>query len=510
MGAVGLVLLLACANVANLLLARASARSREIAVRRALGASRRRLVGQFLTESLLLSLAGGLAGVALAAWSGGITARMVPRLQFAVGFDVSPDYRVLAFALGVTLLTAVLFGLAPGVHASASDLVSGIKDEGARLKWGRRRLEVRSLLVAGQVSLSLILLVGSGLFLKSLLRARTIDTGLAREHRVLLSLNPGLQGYDENRGREFYRRLLQRVRAVPTVASATLSFPLPLDTYGRSRTVFLEQGSARDDADGMDVGLSAIGSDYFATVGGTLARGRDFGPGDSAGSAAVAIVNETMARRLWSTGDVVGRRFRLGGAEGPLVEVVGIARDGKYGTVGESSRPYMYLPMEQDYRSGMTLVVHGGGDPSALLPAVREEIERLDPNLGAFGMMTMAEHLENALNLARTSATLAGSFGAVALILAVVGIYGVVSYSVARRTREVGIRVALGARPRDVLRLVLRSGLAPALAGVALGLAAAIPAARLLGGMLYEVSPGDPSILLATPLLLTAVVVAAT
>jgi predicted permease len=509
MGAVGLILLLACANIANLLLARASTRSREIAVRLALGASRARLVRQFFTESLLLALAGGLVGLLLASCASRFEDLMVPRLQFPVGFDVSPDHRVLAFALGISMLTAVLFGLAPAMHATKSDLVSMFKGDGS-IRWGRKRLEARSLLVIGQVSLSLILLVGSGLFLKSLSKARAIDPALAREHRLLLSVNPGLRGYDDVRGKEFYRRLIDGVRQLPSVRSATLAFPLPLDTYGRSQTVLVEQPLDKLATEGVPIGLSSVGLDYFTTVGTPLMRGRDFGRQDSLGADPVAIVNQTMARRFWGDLDPIGRRFRLGASEGQVVRIVGVAGNGKYGTVGERPRPYMYLPMDQDYHSGVTLVLHTEGDPAAMVPMVRAVVNRLDPNLGTFGVMTMAEHLDNALNLARTSALLAGSFGAVALLLAVIGIYGVVAYSVARRTREVGIRMALGASPMDVLRLVLRSGLGLALTGMAIGLSAAFPAARLVAGMLYDVSPSDLSIFLSMSVLLVSVVLIAT
>jgi predicted permease len=510
MGAVGLILLLACTNVANLLLARASARSREVAIRLALGASRSRLMRQFLTESLLLALAGGAAGTALAVWSAGIQELMIPRFQFQVGFDTSLDHRVLAFAFGISVLTALLFGLAPGLHASRPDLTVVLKNQGGRMWRGRRRLELRSLLAIGQVSLSLLLLIGGGLFLKSLLKARTLDAGLAREHRLLLSLNPGLQGYDEARGRELYRKLVVGVRELTGVASATLAFPLPLDTYGRSRTVFVENTSEKQLQEGVDVGTSVVGLDYFGTVGTPLLVGRDFGLKDSAGADGVAIVNQTMARRFWGNANPVGQRFRIGSADGRILWVAGVASDGKYGTIGEASRPYMYLPLEQDYRSGMTLIVRSHGDPESLIPTVRGVVNRLDPNLGTFGAMTMDQHLENALNLPKTSAILAGAFAVIALLLAVVGIYGVVSYSVARRTREVGIRVALGARSQDVLRLILGNGLSLATAGVVVGLAAALAVSRLIGGMLYDVSPRDLSIFVSVPILLTAVVLIAT
>lgn len=507
MGAAGLILLLACTNVANLLLARASARGREIGVRLALGASRSRLVRQFLTEGALLAVVGGAAGTAVASWNTEIQALMLPRLQFPVGFDVSLDRRVLFFGLAISLLTSLLFGLAPALRAARCDVVAMLKDSQPRTRPPRWGLDLRSLLVIGQVSLSLVLLIGGGLFLKSLLNAREMDVGLTRENRLLLSLDPGLQGYDSARTDRLYRELIQRVRELPEVASATLGFPLPLDTYGRSRSVFLEGQEAA--SEGLEVGVTVAAADYFGTVGTTLVRGREFGPGDSASAAQVAVVNQTLAARLGSEGEVVGRHFRLGGAEGDRVRIIGVARDARYGTIGEGPRPYLYLPLSQHERSWLTLVVRTNGSPAALAPAVRDVVHRLDPDLAAFGVMTMGRHLDNALNLATSSAIFAGAFGAIALLLAVVGIYGLVSYSVARRTREVGIRAALGASREDVLRLVLGKGLGLAALGVGAGLVAALGAGRLIGGMLYDVSPTDPTIIVTMSLLLAAVVLLA-
>lgn len=507
MGAAGLILLLACTNVANLLLARASARGREIGVRLALGASRSRLVRQFLTEGALLAVVGGAAGTAVASWSTEIQALMLPRLQFPVGFEVSLDRRVLFFGLAISLLTSLLFGLAPALRAARYDVVAMLKDSQPRTRPPRWGLDLRSLLVVGQVSLSLVLLVGGGLFLKSLLNARKMEVGLARENRLLLSLDPGLQGYDSARTERLYRELIQRVRELPEVASATLAFPLPLDTYGNSRSVFLEGQETA--AEGLEVGVTVAAADYFGTVGTTLVQGREFGPGDSASADKVAVVNQTLAAQLGSGGATVGRHFRLGGAEGDRVRVVGVARDARYGTIGEGPRPYLYLPLSQHERSWLTLVVRTNGSPAALMPAVRDVVRRLDPDLAAFGVMTMDRHLDNALNLATSSAIFAGAFGAIALLLAVVGIYGLVSYSVARRTREVGIRVALGASRDDVLRLVLGKGLALAALGVGAGLVAALAAGRLIGGMLYDVSPTDSTIIVSMSLLLAAVVLLA-
>jgi predicted permease len=504
MSAAGLVLLLACTNVANLLIARASARGREIGVRVALGASRLRLVRQFLTEGLLLALIGGAAGTAVAAWSAELQSLMVPRLQFPVGFEVALDHRVLGFGVAVSLVTSLLFGLAPAIRATRHDVVGLLKDSQPRTRRPRWGLDLRSLLVIGQVSLSMVLLVGGGLFLKSLLNARHLDVGLGRENRLLLSLDPGLQGYDSVRSGEVYRELLQRVRELPGVASATLGFPTPLDTYGRVRTLFL------GDNEGLEVGLTVAAEDYFATIGTPLLEGREFGPADSAAAAKVAVVNQTLAARIGRGADVIGRTFRLGAADGERVRIIGVARDARYGSLGEGPRPYFYLPLSQHPRSWLTLVVRTESDPAALIPSARDAVHRLDPDLAPFGVMTMERHFENALNLANISAMLAGGFGTLALVLALVGIYGLVSYSVARRTREVGIRVALGASRQDVLRLVVGKGLRLAAVGVALGLAASLAAGRLIGWMLYDVSPADPVVLGSMSLLLTGVVLLAT
>ncbi len=509
MSAVGLILLLACTNVANLLLARASARGREIAVRLALGAGRARLVRQFLTESLLLSVIGGGVGVALASWTTELQATMVPRLQFPVGFEVSLDRRVLVFGLVLSILTSLLFGLAPGLHAAKSDVTSMLKGQGARAKPSRWGLDLRSLLVVGQVALSLMLLIGGGLFLKSFLSARTLDVGLVRDQRLLLSLDPGLQGYDSTRTRLLYRELLDRVREIPEVSAATLSFPVPLDTYGRNRYVYIEGDASAKDGGTLTIGTSVTAPGYFGVTGTALLQGRDFDDADSARAVKVAIVNQSLAALLGDGRDPIGQEFRLEGPQGDRVRVIGVARDGKYGTIGESPRPYLYLPLSQHPRSWLTLIVRTRSDAAALIPVIRDVVHRLDPDLAPFGVMTMDRHLENALNVATNSAAFAGAFGLIALLLAVVGIYGLVSYALERRTREVGIRIALGAGARDVLRLVLGKGLGLAALGVSAGLAGALAASRLIGGMLYEVSPTDPSIFVSMSLLLAGVVLVA-
>lgn len=433
----------------------------------------------------------------------------MPALTFSVGFDVSVDWRVAGFAAATTLATALLFGLVPGLQASRPDVAGTLKSQGDTTGSGRR-VGLRGLLVIGQIAGSLVLLIGGGLFLKSLSRARTTDTGLARDHRLLVSVNPSIQGYESARGARLYRELVARVRQLPGVTSAALAFPLPLNTHGHSEAVFAGDRVAGGGRETVDIPESAIDPDYFRTVGTAMVEGRDFTPADSAGSRGVVIVNQTMARRFWPGSSAVGKQLRLDRADGEPLEVVGVARDGKYSSLGEPAKPYMYRPLAQHYRSWATLVVLSRGEPVQMIPGVREAIRSLDPGLPVFGVMTMDRHLDNALNLPLTSAYLSTAFGLVALVLAVVGIYGTVSYTTARRTREVGIRIALGATAHDVLGLVLGGGIKLAAVGVVSGLGLALIASRLLRNLLYDVSPTDPAVFLSLPVLLVGVVVIAT
>ncbi len=489
MVAVGLVLLIACANVASLLLARATARGREVAVRLAMGASRARLVRQLLTENLALALVGGAAGYALALWGNSAAASLEPSLEFASAFDPSPDGRVLVFALVASVATTLLFGLVPAWHATRTAPAQVLRDD-TRAS-GRLGLSLREVLVVGQVTLALVLLVAAGLFARGLRSAASRHLGYDLETGVRMSLDVGVLGYTPAQSDDFYRRLLERVRGLGEVVAVTHAFPVPLDGNGWSREVAVQGRADGREAEHSEILVSIIGPDYFETMGTRLRRGRDFGPGDSAGAPRVAIVNETFARRFWPDRDPIGGRLRLG-MEGTPVEVVGVAEDGKYLALTEEPRPYFFLPYHQERGGRQTLIVRAARVPVGLTAALREQVRATDPAAPVFGEMTMRQHRELALSLPQTGAWTAGSFGLLALLLSASGIYGVIAYAVARRTREIGIRVALGARPGQVLALVVRRGALLAGCGIALGLAIALGTARLLQSILFGVSAFDP------------------
>jgi macrolide transport system ATP-binding/permease protein len=503
MGVVGLVLLLACLNLANLLLARASERRKEIAMRLTLGASRPRLVRQLLTESLLLSAAGGALGLLLAYWLVDLAALVQPPVDVPLSVRLHIDGRVLAFACGATLLTAVLFGLLPAWQATKEDLVSATKEGTAA--GDPRRARLKSALIVAQVALSLVLLVGGGLMLRSLRRAQLLDLGFEPRGAVEMSFDLRLQGYEEGRGREFQKRLLERVRALPDVRHAGLADLVPVDLhFGRSR-VYVEGEAVERPANAPAVMNNRVSPDYFAAMGARLVAGRDFTERDDEKAPPVAIVNRAFARRFFAGGEAIGRRFSVGRPDSPKLQVVGVAEDGKYGSLYEEGQPFFYRPLRQAYTGTTTLVVRGGGDPQRLLAAVREELRQLDPHLP----LSLARTLEGRMSLpllpSRVAATLLGGFGLLALLLAGIGLYGVMSYAVANRTREIGIRMALGARGGDVLRMTVAQGMRLALAGAALGLAASVALTRVLRAYLLGVSATDPLTFAAVSALLALV-----
>src|SRR5215208_375763 len=495
MSAVGLVLLIACTNLANLLLARASSRRKEIALRVALGASRWRLVRQLLTESLLLALAGGAVGLLLAVWILGLVAAYRPPMDVPIWIEAAVDWRVLLFALGASLLTTLLFGLAPALQATRTDLVPALKDVASQSGRGRSRL--RSGLVVAQVTLSLVLLVAAGLTLRALARLQTASPGFEVENGLVASFDLGLQGYDKARGREFQRRLVERVRALPGVRAASLTDLFPLSLNYTTNDVYVE---GRPGARGANVPLAMVGSvehEYFGAMGIQVVPARPLGARDDEHSPRVVVVNETFARRFFPGPDpareAVGKRMSFEGDGGPWAEVVGVAKDGKYWTIGEAPQLFVYSPLAQSYGSTVTLVARtAGGDPRALIPALNAEVRALDPALPLYDVKTVEEHMGVSLFPARVAAALLGGFGLLALVLAAMGVYGVVSYAAAQRTREIGIRVALGARRRDVLRLVAGRGMLLVALGVCLGLAGALALTRFMEGVLYGVSATDP------------------
>ena len=511
MGVVGLVLLVACANVANLMLARASARRREIAIRLALGAGRFRLMRQLVTESVLLSLLGGGAGLLFAAWGTGLLMAFRPPLPFPIDLPLALDGSVLVFTFSVAVVTGLLFGLAPAWTASRHDPLSALKDEGTSATASLRKGRLRSAFVVAQVTLSLLLLVGAGLFLRSLRNATTIDPGFDPENLLITSVDLQLHGYDDAKGLAFYRDVADRLRALPGVEAVGLADGLPLSLGGMRRGITVGDYTPKPGED-VEVSTAAVGPGYFETLRVPILRGRGIAEQDVAGAPGVVVVNEAFARTYWPGQEPLGKRIQMGigvGADTPYWEVIGVAKDGKYVTLGEEARPFFYLPLLQRYGSSAEMVVRTKGEPLAQLPAVRGAVQALDKTLPLLEPRTMTQHLGISLFPARVAGWLLGTFGGLALLLATLGIYGVMAYSVTQRTREIGVRIALGAAPADVLRLVVGRGLRLTAVGMALGLAAALGVTQLLTGLLYGISPADPITYVGVVLLLGTVALAA-
>ncbi|HVF45420.1 MAG TPA: ABC transporter permease [Pyrinomonadaceae bacterium] len=507
MAAVALVLLIACVNLANLLLARASSRRKEIAIRLAMGASRWRVVRQLLTESLLLSLAGGVLGLLLAMWILDLVAAYRPPIDVPLWIDVHVDARVMAFTLASSVLTSLLFGLVPALQSARAELVPALKDAGGQA--GRTRTRLRSALVVAQVMLSLVVLVAAGLVVRALGRLQTVSPGFEVERGLVASFDLGLQNYDEARGRDFERRLVERVRQLPGVKAASLTDLMPLSLNYSSSDVHVEGQQMGRGANAPISMVATVEQEYFKAMGIPVVAGRAFGEADREDSTKVVIVNETLARRFFPgenpSQGAVGRRISFRSDEGPWLEIVGVARDGKYWTIGEAPQLFVYSPLSQSYSQTATLVVRSEGDPRPLAAAIRAEVARLDPSLPLFDVKTMGEHMGVSLFPARVAALLLGGFGLLALLLAAMGVYGVVSYSAAQRTREIGIRLALGARARDVLRLVAGRGMALVAAGLVTGLAVAFALTRWMEGVLYGVSATDALTFTLVVLLLAGV-----
>ena len=505
--AVGLVLLIACANVASLLLARGTARRREMAVRAAVGAGRARLVRQLLSEGLVLAAAGGALGTLLASWAAralGAFAQTV--LPLRTEFDFSIDGVVLAFACGVSMTTALFFGLAPAWSASQPDLVPALKDTLEGDSGGsRRRVTLRDALVAGQLALSLVLLVAGALLTRGLVAARHTDLGFDPAHVATLSFNLQMNGYDVERAVAFRDRALAAVRALPGVAAASVATRLPLAADINMDGITVPGHHAAGD-DPTPIDAVRVGADYFAAVGVPIVAGRAFTEDDVAQRRPVAIVNETFARTYWPGRAAVGQVIHAGGFDQPALEVVGVSRDHKVRSVGEPARPYVHRPVERE--RGIGLVVRTVAAADGVMPMLRQAIWSLEPDVVFTEDVAATEAVETTMAPTRVGAVLMAALGGLALLLAAVGLYGVIAYSVSLRTREVGIRMALGAERSQVLRMVLGQGARLALAGVALGTVASLGVGTVLGSLLYGVSAFDPVAYAgsATVLLVVAVV----
>ncbi len=502
MAVVGIVLALACINLANLLLARAAERRREIAVRLALGASRFRLVRQLLTESLLLACAGGALGCFPAIWLVNLLAssKLPPNIPVTLAINV--DWRVYLFTFLLSLVTGALFGLLPAWQATKTDLAPALKDEVSF--GGQRRSWWKSGLIVLQVALSLLLLVGGGLTLRALGQANTIKLGYDPQRAFEISFDLRLQGYTNAQAREFQKRLLERVRALPGAQSAGIADLTPVDLHFSRTPIFLDGRAPEREARAPVAMYNRVTPGYFQAMGARLLKGRDFTEVDDAQSPRVAIINETFARRFFPGEDPIGKQFSMGSADAARTQVIGVVEDGKYGGLNEDPRPYVARPLWQSEAGATSVIVRATGDLPAVLAGVRGETQRLDPHLPV-ATSTLVEKLDLALLPARVLASILGGFGLLALILAAIGIYGVMSYAVTQRTHEIGVRMALGAQKSDVLKLVIRQGMALTLIGVALGLGAALGLTRLLKSLLFGVSATDPLIFAGITLLLTFV-----
>jgi predicted permease len=506
---VGLVLLIACANVANLTLARAVARQRDLVIRSALGATRFRLVRLQIVESVMLAATAGVLGLLLAQWAGQLLAGFAPSGDIPINQDRPFDWRIYPFALLVSAAAAVASGLWPARRATRFDLVESLKDGSAAA--GTSRHTLRNLLVVGQVTLSLVVLVSAGLFLHSLQRMQTQALGFRPDNLLMMSIDLALQQYSSERGRQFLDDLLARAEALPGVRSATVMAHVPFD-YGLEIT---DVGTGRDVPGAKDgyvpSAFNVVGPKFFETTGATLIQGRLLDARDDEGSRRVAAVNETMAHTLWPKADPLGQRFRFG-RDGDWIEVVGVVADGKYVMLAEQPRPYFYIPLDQHYRSPMTLAVRTAGDAASLALPLQRLVNERDPDLPIFNVRTMDRHIREsvfALMPLRMGASMAGVQGLIGLLLAVMGLYAVVSYAVTRRTREIGVRMALGAARSDVMRLVVREGMRLSLVGLGIGLLLAFGVGFGLSRVLYGVAPVDiPVFASVTALLLIVSAVA--
>ncbi len=500
---VGMVLLIACVNLANLLLVRSARRAREIGIRTALGAERIRLVRQLLTESLLLSLAGGAAGLALGAAGAQLLWSFRPIGFQADSLSIQTDWRVFAFTAGVTLVTAMLFGVLPAVRASVGDLGEILKSGGGRGGTDLfTRSRLRSALVVGQVSLAMIALAGAGLFIHSMDHAQKTNPGFEAHNLLTFNFDIGSRRFTPERGREFLRTVLDHANNVPGVQSAALTANRPLGGGGLLGTL-LKEGE-EDPNRGLLVLLNEVSPGYFDTMRIPIIEGRGLTPFDRQGSAAVAVVSQAMAQHFWPGESAIGKRFRLR-IEQSYIQVVGVAANSVVLAIGEQPQPVAYFPIDQRYQSAVALVARTKSNPATVLPGVLKQVQSLKPDMALTNPRTIQEDIAAGLWAPRMGAALFGIFGLLSLVLASVGIYGVMAYNVAQRTNEIGIRMAMGARPGDVLKLVVGHGMRLAVVGIASGLACGILVTRLLEGLLFDIPSYDPLTYATVSLLITAV-----
>jgi predicted permease len=508
---VGLVLLIACANVANLILARANGRRKEIATRTALGASRWRVMRQLLTESILLALCGGIAGLVLARWAAlALMSIHIPTDVPLHLFDLRMDWRIFSFSFIAAVLTGIVAGILPALQGSRTDLAEVLKAGGRSGGASTGHHRFRNALVVSQVAVSLVLLACAGFFIRSFQNSAQVDMGFRVDHTLMMSMDVGLQGYSDARGQQFYKQASERVRTLPGVRNASFAAYIPMG-YENSLVNVFPEGQAIDDKSKTETAFDdRVEPAYFRTAGTPVIEGREFTEADTATAPKVAIVNETFAKKIWPGQDAIGKAFRTE-KDGPAIQVVGLTRTGKYLFLYESPQLYVYFPMAQRYYSSATLLVFSEDDPQRLTGAVRDQIHQLDAGLPVYGVTTMEAHVKYGKPLlpARLGAMLVGAFGVLGLVLASVGVYGVVAFSVSQRTQEIGIRTALGAQRWNVLGMVLKQGMTMAVIGTGIGIVLAFLLFRGLHSVLYGVESTDVVTLAAVSTLLLVVAFAA-
>jgi predicted permease len=501
-----LVLLIACANIANILLARATSREREIAVRSALGAGRLRLLRQLLVESLLLAAAGGLGGVVLSLWSANLLIYFLPQGYLPLGLPLGVNSAVLGFTVIVTAATGVVFGLVPAIRASSPNVSGSLKEGGPASSAGAGNSRLRSLLVISEMALALVLLVGAGLLVRSMRAVHAAGPGFNPRHVLLAAFDLRANGYTDDNSQVFYSRLLDRLRAVPGVESASLEQYVPLWFYGKSYTKPQIEGYTPGPNEDMEFDRNIVGPNYFSLMQIPIVEGRDFTDADRDGAPLVVIVNQTMARRFWPGQSALGHHI---GRPGNWRTIVGVAKDIKYHSMTEESESFLYTPSLQTGETASNVLVRTTGNPAELLGAVRDAARALDSQVSVLQAASVDDLLQQSLFSYRVAASLASVLGGLGLLLAALGIYGVIAFTVSRRTHEIGIRMALGAQPRDVLRLIIGQGVWLAGIGLAFGILASIAVTRLMSQLLYGVAASDPVTFVGVAVLLSLVALAA-
>jgi predicted permease len=499
---VALVLVIACANVANLLLSKAVSRRREVAVRLSLGASRARLIRQLLTESFMLAGVAGLIGVVMAYWTMDVIMAFVPPVDMPIDLGLRMDGTTLVFALVVSMVTGLVFGLAPALQASGSQTINALKEEGRSGSGGRTTGKLRGALVVAQVAVCLVLLVGATLFLRSFLAAQSLSPGFDASHVVTASMDMFPSGYTGDRHREFQRRAIEAVSAIPGIQSAAFGSRLPLGFGGNNSTSVGVEGYVPRENEEIVINYSTIGPKYFETMGIPIRQGREYDDTDTLQSPRTLVINESMARRYWPQGNALGGKIRLGPN---LAEVIGIVADSKYSSINERPLPQLFFPMSRSETSTLRVFAKAVGDPAPMVAEIRNAIRSIDATLPVYDARTLNEHMQIAVFAQRMAADLLGAMGVLALLLAAIGLYGVMAYAVSQRTQELGIRLALGASPGSLLGMVVRQGMTLTTIGLAIGLALALGAFGSIGAvrtLLPGISPLDPITFISVPVVL--------